>query len=84
MRNTRNNVRLPLTADMIKNLPTDVRVMSVLSPDQVMVRWDRLAEKRVPVLSRIELIPADGYTLVGDVRIEPDTVQIAEIGRAHV
>jgi YbbR domain-containing protein len=76
MRNTRNNVRMPLTADMIKNLPPGVRVVSILSPELVTVRWDRLAEKRVPVLSRIELTPADGYTLVGDVRIEPDSIQI--------
>jgi hypothetical protein len=77
MRNTRNNVRVPLTADMIKNLPPGVRVMSILSPEQVTVRWDRLAEKRVRVISRIELTPADGYTLVGDIRIEPDTIKIS-------
>jgi YbbR domain-containing protein len=76
MRNIRNNARIPLTADMIKNLPTGVRVMSVLSPEEITVRWDRLAEKRVPVVSRIELTPADGYTLVGDVRLEPDSIRI--------
>jgi YbbR domain-containing protein len=76
MRNTRNNVRVPLTADMIKNLPPGVRVVSILSPEQVTARWDRLAEKRVPVLSRIDMTPADGYTLVGDVRIEPDSIVI--------
>jgi YbbR domain-containing protein len=77
MRNTRNNASVPLTGDMIKNLPQGVRVVSIVSPEQVTVRWDRLAEKHVPVLPRIELIPADGYTLVGDIRIEPDTIRLA-------
>ena len=76
MRNIRNNARIPLTADMIKNLPTGVRVMSVLSPEEITVRWDRLAERRVPVVSRIELSPADGYTLVGDIRLQPDSIRI--------
>jgi YbbR domain-containing protein len=76
MRNIRNNARIPLTADMIKNLPSGVRVMSVLSPEEITVRWDRLAEKKVPVVPRIEAIPEDGYTLVGEIRLDPDSILI--------
>jgi hypothetical protein len=76
MRNIRNNARIPLTVDMIKNLPSGVRVMSILSPEEITVRWDRLAEKMVPVVPRIEAIPEDGYTLVGEIRLEPDSIRI--------
>jgi hypothetical protein len=76
MRNIRNNSRIPLTADMIKNLPSGVRVMSILSPEEITVRWDRLAEKTVPVVPRIEAIPEDGYTQVGEIRLDPDSIRI--------
>jgi YbbR domain-containing protein len=76
VRNVQNNTRIPLVADMVKDLPPGVRVLAVSEPEAITVRWDRLAEKKVPVLPLLELVPADGYTVVGDVQLEPDSVLI--------
>lgn len=77
LRKVPNNTAVRLDPDMIKDLPSGIRVISILQPETVDVKWDRLAERRVPVRSRLEFIPADGFTLVGDVRFDPDTVRIS-------
>ncbi|MDM7926179.1 MAG: CdaR family protein [bacterium] len=77
LRKVPNNTAVRLDPDMIKDLPAGIRVLSILQPETVDVKWDRLAERRVPVRSRLEFLPADGFTAVGDVRFDPDTVLIS-------
>jgi YbbR domain-containing protein len=76
LRKVNNNTRIPLTADMVKDLPANVRVLAVLEPEAIKVQWDRLIKKKVPVLTRLDLAPADGYVQVGDIQLEPDSVTV--------
>jgi YbbR domain-containing protein len=67
-----------ITAKEIQNhvtLPADVAVVDV-KPETLMVALSDYVEKRVPVSPRIVLDFHEGYGLVGEVRVEPDSVTI--------
>ena len=78
LRRANLNGTIPLTIDMIRDVPSglNVKPLSVVEPETIHLEWDRMAEKRVPVLSQIRLVPADGYVQVGDIAFEPDSVRI--------
>jgi YbbR domain-containing protein len=73
----KNNTSVSLSPDMVKNLPMGVRALSVLDPESVVVHWDRFVERRVPVLPGLALEPAEGFTLVGDLALDPDSVMVS-------
>jgi YbbR domain-containing protein len=67
-----------ITANEIQNhvtLPAEVTVVDV-KPETLVVALSDYAEKRVPVLPRIVLGFHEGYGMVGDVRVEPESVTI--------
>lgn len=68
----------PLTLGLIQGIPADVdlRPQRILDIDTVWVRLDRFAEKRVPIRSQLSLSLSDGYTHVGEISLEPDTILI--------
>ncbi len=45
-------------------------------PSSVEVRFDRIAEKRVPVTIDVSATAADGFTIVGAPIVEPETVTV--------
>ncbi|RMD99860.1 MAG: hypothetical protein D6814_04800 [Calditrichaeota bacterium] len=55
----------------------DINSWHVLSPDKVLVRVGRLAKKVVPIVPQIEVEPVIGYTQVGKVKLEPDSLEIS-------
>jgi len=70
--------KFPITVDMIKGIPTGMEVIPqrIIEPDSVTVLLDQFAGKKVPLRPDIMLIPADGYTQVGDISLEPDSIII--------
>lgn len=67
-----------ITAREIQNhvtLPADVAVVDV-KPETLMVALSDYVEKRVPVSPRLVLGFHEGYGMVGDIRVEPDSVTI--------
>lgn len=45
-------------------------------PDNIKINTGNVGEYSVPIYSRINIIPREGYTLVGDVQIKPDLIMI--------
>lgn len=76
---TERTAKLPLTVEMIKGIPTGMAVtpIRVEGPDSVTVELDRFARREVPVQPQITMIPMDGYTQVGELVIEPDSVTLS-------
>ncbi len=45
-------------------------------PDNIKINTGNVGEYSVPLYSRVNIIPREGYTLVGDVQLKPDLVMI--------
>lgn len=63
---------------MINGMSPGVNIapLRIVEPDSVLVKLDQYAVRQVPVLANIELDVIDGYTQVGNLHLEPDSVQI--------
>jgi len=74
----RKSARLSLAVDMIKGIPVgmDIIPFRIFGPDSVTIQLDRFGEKNVPVRPDLTFVPLDGYTHVGDVILEPDSVVV--------
>jgi YbbR domain-containing protein len=64
------------------SLPGDFRdaisINGVISPDTILVRLEDIATKKLPVKDdNISLDLRDGYTLVGGVKFEPDSIEVS-------
>lgn len=62
------------TAEII-NLPSDVAVQSV-NPAFIDVSFDNTITKMVKVRNNTSVVTKDGYTIIGGVKITPDSVKI--------
>jgi hypothetical protein len=51
--------------------------LEVLEPETLKVQLDRFVERFVPVESHLNLLPLDGFVLVGPVKLEPDSIRIS-------
>ncbi len=69
----------PLSVDMIRGIPRseNCRPVQIVGLDSVWVYLDQVLEKKIPVLPRIVVNLSDGYTQVGPILIEPDSVHIS-------
>jgi len=78
IKNDYRTATFPISMDMIEGIPPDLKVtpIEVVDPQSIAVRWDRFAEKKVPVQSNIVLLPRDGYTQVGSIAFKPDSVLV--------
>ncbi len=67
-----------MTVDMIKGIPPELSVipLNIVQPDSIKIELDQFVEKKVPIYPNITLIPLDGYSLVGDIIMEPDWINI--------
>ena len=53
---------------------SQVEVVQIVEPDSIEIILGNLEKKRVPVRAQIRIKPYQGYTQVGDYRLEPDSV----------
>jgi len=68
---------MPLSADVVKDLPVDLRPLRIVYPDSVYIEFDRFVRKKVPVHADVAVQPRDGFVQVGDVQVMPDSVGVA-------
>jgi len=59
-------------------IPSDlnVQVLEIVEPQAIKITLDRLKMKKVKVVPRISLQLVDGYTQVGPVSLEPESVRV--------
>jgi len=55
----------------------NTQLIEVLVPDSITVILDDFLRRSVPVEPRIKPKPAPGYTIVGDIRVDPDSIAIS-------
>lgn len=53
-----------------------IRIVEVVSPDSIQVSLDDFLSRKLPVIPKIKVETASGHTVVGDVKIIPDSVII--------
>ena len=60
-------------------MPEDLylRVEEIESPKSIRVNLDRLIEKKVPIRSRITIVPEEGYIASGEMSLQPQEVSIS-------
>ena len=55
----------------------NVKALDILSPDTVKIRLNNLETKKIPIKFFGEIVPAAGFTVVGKITVEPDSVEIS-------
>lgn len=70
---------VPLSIEMIHGIrPSEVfRPVRIIEPDSITVYLDARKVRRVPVNPQFTIGPADGYTQVGEIVLEPDSVRLS-------
>lgn len=60
-------------------LPANVpaRVIAVTSHDTILVRYERLVEKKIPIRPELEISCAPGYVMVGSFKVRPDSLLVS-------
>ena len=61
---------------LLRSSPDDVKVLELISPDTVTVVIEHLKKKMIPVISDISIKTVPGYTIVGNITLNPDSVSI--------
>ncbi|MBN1633920.1 MAG: hypothetical protein JW917_07140 [Ignavibacteria bacterium] len=58
------------------NIPNTISVINIY-PDTLEITFDNLTEKKIKVKNNITVIPKEGYVLVGNPEITPDSLKIS-------
>lgn len=68
-----------LNIGMINGISPGVNIapLRIVYPDSVLVKLDKYAIKQVAVHSNLKMKPMDGYTMIGDIQLKPDSVFIS-------
>jgi len=53
-----------------------LQVLKLIEPDSIELQIEKLVVKEVPILNQTKVTPRAGYTLVGDIEIEPNLALI--------
>ncbi len=71
--------RFKIKSEMIKgiNSDLDIKPLSDISPDTIVVQLDRFMRKKVPIHSKLEINELNGYTQVGEVKFVIDSITIS-------
>lgn len=66
----------PLDLNMIRGIPrtANCQAIRILDQDSILIRMEQALEKRVPIIPDITVSLQDGYTRVGDIGLEPDSI----------
>jgi YbbR domain-containing protein len=63
--------------DFIKGLESFEKVVfGEVLPENITLKTGKVIEKKVPVVSMIKVNPREGFYLVGDIRLRPDSIRI--------
>lgn len=57
------------------NLNPNVSVIKI-NPDTINISFDNIYEKKVPIRNRIIVNPKEGYSIIGNPELEPDSIKI--------
>lgn len=81
--NIKARAAVPLDESMllISRRSHGINVFQVLYPDTVRIELAPLQRRLVPIYARIQAKPADGFTVVGGVQLQPDSAWVS--GPAH-
>jgi len=73
----RNTARFALEKDEIKlRHESNIEVLNVVEPKTIEIRITDLVIKKIPVVSEVEIQPLPGFTVVDDIELTPDSVEI--------
>ena len=53
-----------------------VRFVEVVYPNRIKIKLDEILEKKVPIVSNINVIVKDGHVQIGKTKFEPDSINI--------
>ncbi|MBN2412298.1 YbbR-like domain-containing protein [candidate division KSB1 bacterium] len=53
-----------------------LQILKLIEPDSIELQIERLIVKELPIQNNIQVLPQAGYTLVDDIKIEPDLALI--------
>ena len=53
-----------------------VRFVEVVYPNRIKIKLDEILEKKVPIISNINVIVKDGHVQIGKTKFEPDSINI--------
>lgn len=75
--NYKRNVIISPVSELknIIGIPENITVLNVY-PDSLDIVFDNISEKYVKVKNNLVVIPKDGYVIVGNPKIEPDSVKV--------
>jgi|GEM_PF-303470 len=67
---------IKLTKELIPRHKLDVEPIEIIEPDSIEIKLTNLREKKVPINSNITISPVAGYTVVGNIVLNPDSAWI--------
>ncbi|MFO7890638.1 MAG: hypothetical protein R6V04_09895 [bacterium] len=72
-------IRFNIQPDMIRGINNDLEIQPLedIHPDTIIVQLDRFMRKKVPIQSKLEIKELNGYTQVGDVQFDVDSITIS-------
>lgn len=75
--NYKKNVKISPISDLksIIGIPEHITVLNIY-PDTLDIVFDNITEKYLKVKNNLTVIPKEGYVIVGNPRIEPDSVKV--------
>ncbi len=75
--NFKRNVKISPISDLksIIGIPEHITILNVY-PDTLDIIFDNIIEKYLKVKNNINVIPKEGYIIVGNPKIEPDSVKV--------
>lgn len=75
--NYKRNVVISPVSELknIIGIPENITILNVY-PDSLDIVFDNISEKYVKVKNNLIVIPKDGYVIVGNPKIEPDSVKV--------
>lgn len=75
--NYKRNIKLSPISDLksIIGIPEHITVLNIY-PDTLDIVFDNITEKYLKVKNNLIVIPKDGYIIVGNPKIEPDSVKV--------
>lgn len=71
-----SKINLSQSINELLNLPSNVAILSV-NPDAIEINFDNITSKMVKVRNMVNVIPKDGYFIIGNPKISPDSIKIS-------
>jgi len=73
----KKSAKIVLEKNQIKFLhKRDIEILNIVDPETVTVTITRLITRKVPVVPEVQIQTLPGYTVVGPLKLEPDSVEV--------